>query len=88
MCFYDREQKQEIIKRRRERVALDSLRDLILHMASIREGRTAVLTITEGWLLYRPSEALTHLAKDPLTASTQTRLLARRHRSASARAGR
>ena len=40
MCFYDREQKQEIIKRRRERVALDSLRDLILHMASIREGRT------------------------------------------------
>ena len=67
MCFYDREQKQEIIKRRRERVALDSLRDLILHMASIREGRTAVLTITEGWLLYRPSEALTHLAKDPLT---------------------
>ena len=41
--------------------------DLILHMASIREGRTAVLTITEGWLLYRPSEQLTHLTKDPLT---------------------
>jgi VWFA-related protein len=67
MCFDNREQKQEIIKRRRERVALDSLHDLILHMASIREGRTAVLTITEGWLLYRPSETLTHLTKDPLT---------------------
>jgi VWFA-related protein len=66
-CLDNREQKAEIIKRRRERVALDSLHDLILHMASIREGRTAVLTITEGWLLYRPSDALTHLAKDPLT---------------------
>ena len=52
-----------MIARRRERVALDSLRDLILHMASIREGRTAVLTITEGWVLYRPNEALTHLRR-------------------------
>ena len=46
-----RRPRQEIIARRRERVALDSLRDLILHMASIREGRTAVLTISEGWVL-------------------------------------
>jgi VWFA-related protein len=67
LCLDNREQKQEIIKRRRERVALDSLHDLILHMASIREGRTAVLTITEGWLLYRPNDALTKLAKDPIT---------------------
>jgi VWFA-related protein len=66
MCF-DKAKAAEVIARRRERVALDSLRDLILHMASIREGRTAVLTISEGWVLYRPSETLTHLTKDPLT---------------------
>ena len=48
MCF-DKPVATEMIARRRERVALDSLRDLILHMGSIREGRTAVLTITEGW---------------------------------------
>jgi VWFA-related protein len=54
----------ELIKRRRERIVLDSLRDLILHMGAVREGRTAVITVSDGWALYRPNEALTQLRTD------------------------
>jgi VWFA-related protein len=50
-----------LIERRRERIVLDSLQDLIRHMGAIREGRTAVITVTDGWVLYRPNESLTHL---------------------------
>ena len=45
---------REMIAKYRERVAFDSLRDLILHMAAIREGRTAVIAVTEGWVLVPP----------------------------------
>ena len=55
-----------LIKRRRERIVLDSLRDLIRHMGAIREGRTAVITVTDGWVLYRPDQSLTHLRTDPV----------------------
>ncbi|HXT33316.1 MAG TPA: hypothetical protein VN716_28645, partial [Vicinamibacterales bacterium] len=37
--------------RRRERMVLDSLYDLVRHMGAIREGRTAVITVTDGWAL-------------------------------------
>jgi VWFA-related protein len=50
-------------KRRRERMVLDSLYDLVRHMAAVREGRTAVITVTDGWVLYRPNPALTALRK-------------------------
>jgi VWFA-related protein len=52
-----------LITRRRERIVLDSLQDLVRHMAAIREGRTAVITVSDGWVLYRPDESLTHLRK-------------------------
>ena len=48
-----------LIMRRRQRMVLDSLRDLIRHMGAIREGRTAVLAVTNGWVLYRPDASLT-----------------------------
>ena len=51
-------------KRRRERVTLDSLHDLVRYMYAVREGRTAVVTVTDGWLLYRPDRSLTDLRKD------------------------
>lgn len=54
----------ELIARRRERIVLDSLNDLVRHMSAIREGRTAVLAVSEGWLLYSPNEALTRPRKD------------------------
>ena len=50
--------------RRRERMVLDSLYDLVRHMGAIREGRTAVITVTDGWVLYRPDPSMTLLRKD------------------------
>lgn len=50
-----------LINRRRERTVLDSVRDLIRHMAAVREGRTAVITVSDGWVLYRPDRSLTLL---------------------------
>ncbi|HMC78766.1 MAG TPA: VWA domain-containing protein [Vicinamibacterales bacterium] len=51
-------------KRRRERMVLDSLYDLVRHMAAIREGRTAVIAVTDGWALYKPDPSLTVQRKD------------------------
>jgi VWFA-related protein len=51
-------------KRRRERMVLDSLHDLVRHMEAVREGRTAVITVTDGWVLYRPDPSLTIIRKD------------------------
>jgi VWFA-related protein len=48
----------EMIQRRRERATLDALHDLVRYMGNVREGRTAVVTITDGWLLYRPDPGL------------------------------
>jgi VWFA-related protein len=46
-------------RRRRERMVLDSLYDLVRHMAAVREGRTAVIAVTDGWALYKPDPSLT-----------------------------
>jgi VWFA-related protein len=51
---------RELIKRRRERMVLDSLRDLVHHMEALRDGRTNVIAVSDGWVLYRPDE---HIAK-------------------------
>jgi VWFA-related protein len=51
-------------RRRRERMTLDSLYDLVRHMGAMREGRTAVITVTDGWALYRPDPSMTLLRKD------------------------
>ncbi|HEY3884539.1 MAG TPA: VWA domain-containing protein [Vicinamibacterales bacterium] len=56
---------KQLIARRRERLALDSLRDLIRYMSSIREGRTAVIAVTPGWTLFKPDENITNERKDP-----------------------
>ena len=49
---------KEMIQRRRERVTLDTLHDLVRYMGTVREGRTAVVTVTDGWLLYGPDPTL------------------------------
>lgn len=58
---------QAMIDRRRERMVLDSLHDLVGYLGGIREERKAIITVTEGWQLYRPDESLQKLRKDPLT---------------------
>jgi VWFA-related protein len=61
---------QALIKRRRERLTLDSLHDLVRHMGALREGRTSVITVSDGWLLFRPDQTLTNLrSQDPIPGS-------------------
>ena len=48
----------ELIARRREQMTLDALGDLVRYLRTAREERKAVLAITDGWRLFRPSEAL------------------------------
>lgn len=55
---------KQMIERRRERMVLDSLQDLIRHMGAIREGRTAVITVSDGWKLFQPDPNMTILRKD------------------------
>ena len=52
---------KQMIERRRERLVMDSLRDLIRHMGAIREGRTAVITVSDGWKLFQPDPSMTVL---------------------------
>ena len=49
---------REMKARRREKLTLDALEDLIVHLNGIREERKAVLAVTEGWLLFRSDSKL------------------------------
>ena len=44
--------------RRREKLTFDALEDLMVHLGGIREERKAVITVTEGWRIYRPDSQL------------------------------
>ena len=44
--------------RRREKMTLDALEDLMVHLAGIREERKAVVAVSEGWRLYRRDDKL------------------------------
>ena len=48
----------EVINRRREKLTLDALDDLMTHLAGLRDERKAVVLVTEGWLLYEPNPRL------------------------------
>jgi VWFA-related protein len=49
---------QTLVNRRREKIALDALTDLVTYLRGAREERKAVIAITDGWLLYRPDNFL------------------------------
>lgn len=55
---------KQMIERRRERMVLDSLQDLIRHMGALRDGRTAVITVSDGWKLFQPDAGMTRLRTD------------------------
>jgi VWFA-related protein len=57
---------KEMIDRRREKMVLDSLADLTHYMEAIRDGRTAVVTVSDGWVLYRPDPAMLVPRKAPV----------------------
>jgi VWFA-related protein len=48
----------EMIARRRERFALDSLQDLVRHLRGIREERKAIIAVSDGWVLWRDNPQL------------------------------
>jgi VWFA-related protein len=60
----DSELAKEMIRRKRERATLDALQDLVRYLRTIREERKAIITVTEGWLLYGPNPRMTDLRKD------------------------
>ena len=47
--------------RRRERMTLEALEDLVRYLHSVREERKAIITISEGWALYRPDPEMMEL---------------------------
>ena len=49
----------EMKARRREKLTLDALSDLMVHLAGVREERKALVVVTEGWQLFRPNPNLT-----------------------------
>src|SRR6185295_15066709 len=54
----DRGVADEMIERRREKLTLDALHDLVRYLRGVREERKAVLVITDGWRLFPPNHAL------------------------------
>ena len=66
-CYSGYDNGQQLIDkmkdRRRERLTLDAFRDLVIYLGNLREERKAILTVTEGWLLYRPDPDMAKLLK-------------------------
>jgi VWFA-related protein len=53
----------EMIARRRERLTMDSLEALVVHLRGLREERKAVITVTEGWRLFTEDSRLTRVGR-------------------------
>ena len=53
----------ELAARRRERMTLEALEDLVLYLQTIREERKAIIAVTEGWRLYRENDRVTGLRR-------------------------
>ena len=74
----DRGIAQEMILRRREAQTLDALESLVTYLRDAREERKAVITITNGWRLFRPNDNLRRSIKGavptvpPVTIDPQT----------------
>ena len=59
---------REMTDRRRERATLDALDELVLYLRDLRDERKAIVTVSEGWLLFRTNQALTKIRIiDPTT---------------------
>jgi len=58
---------EELLARRREKMTLDALEDLIVHLNGLRDERKAVIAVTEGWLLFGPNPKLAESGGQPET---------------------
>jgi VWFA-related protein len=62
----------EMKARRKERMTFDALRDLVTWLRDQREERKAIITVSEGWRLFRENRDLTRLRViDPISGSTE-----------------
>jgi VWFA-related protein len=52
---------QEMKDRRRERMVLEAIHDMLGYLGGIREERKAIILVTEGWRLYGPQQSLMDL---------------------------
>jgi len=57
-AFEDKSWVPRMKARRREKMALDALDDLIVHLGGLRDERKAVLAVSEGWLQYARDSTL------------------------------
>jgi VWFA-related protein len=78
-CFpmpYQQDVVKEMKARRHEKNTLDAMRELVLYLRDMREERKAIVTVSEGWLLFTPNPDLTRLRKDPRdpTGTTQEQI--------------
>jgi VWFA-related protein len=55
---------KEMIDRRREKLTLGALENLVEFLHGAREERKAIITITDGWVLFRPDRGLTRQVDD------------------------
>jgi len=71
-CFPQNAVVGKMVRRRRERMVLDALRDLVTYLGGVREERKAILTISDGWVLYRPDTSMMKLKiVDPISGTTE-----------------
>jgi VWFA-related protein len=78
----------EFIQRKRERATLEALEDLVGYLRTVREERKAILTISEGWLLYGENPSLMNTpgkvpGLDPVTVGPTGTLTTRDPRTTS-----
>jgi VWFA-related protein len=54
----DRGVADEMIERRREKQTINALEDLVRYLRGVREERKAIITVSDGWRLFRPDPRL------------------------------
>jgi VWFA-related protein len=54
----DRGVADEMIERRKEKLTIDALHDMVAYLRGVREERKAVIAISDGWRLFQPHDQL------------------------------
>ena len=67
----------EMKARRREKLTLAALDDLLTHLDGLRDERKAILTVSDGWMLFKPDRALLSSGRGKADDGLVDRLLRR-----------
>src|SRR5437762_77118 len=60
---------REMVDRRREKMTLDALEDIVLSLSGLREERKAVIAITNGWVIFGPDPSLGRMMNDQVPSA-------------------